>query len=405
MGLASWTYFALNLAVISWACGLSDAGELRVSGSRGAPEPQAGIPVRRVVFQAGRSPARLLARWIGQDGHDYVGPNNQPVSSDIQDVHIELANLDAAREVASVELTAEGDTWHYNVKSVAWRAEFKRAKGARTADLFVEAARKETGRPFRLLMRYADGATAIADFRGGKASPTLRMPSAVLSASWIGQDRQDWAGAGPSVGPDGFQDVHIRVSGLSPKLRLKLLRIECSSGARWEFGANPKLANNAELVRQEKDPSRGDLYFQPDRDLNGERLRLLVAYDTSDHDTIDTASIAAGRCDPKLPMPAWQWPKVAERAVTAKWLGQDGANTGSPGDVHVALSGLSGVPAIAGAVLADGVRGAWLYRAAPAAPPRSPTIRKPKGSRSSEGPTERRSIYSFRRCAMRVTKR
>ena len=73
------------------------------------------MPVARVAFQSGRTSARFSARWIGQDGHDYVGPNNQFKPSDVQDIHIELVGLDPRREVVFVEVTGYGgDQWQFS---------------------------------------------------------------------------------------------------------------------------------------------------------------------------------------------------------------------------------------------------------------------------------------------------
>ena len=41
-----------------------------------------------------REPVRALRRWIGQDGHDYVSPNNRLEPSDVQDMHVVLSGLD-----------------------------------------------------------------------------------------------------------------------------------------------------------------------------------------------------------------------------------------------------------------------------------------------------------------------
>ena len=64
------------------------------SGSSNLPR----FAVKRVAFQRARS-AGLSARWLGQDGHDYVGPNERLAPSDIQDIHIAIAGLDPGREV------------------------------------------------------------------------------------------------------------------------------------------------------------------------------------------------------------------------------------------------------------------------------------------------------------------
>jgi hypothetical protein len=317
-------------------------------------------PIRRVAFQSGRGGARLTARWIGQDGHDFVGPGSQAQPSDVEDVHIELAGLDPRREVVFVDVTGDGgDQWRFEAHPLCWRAELVRNKAARTADLFVEPSRIETGRNFHVVLRYDDGATETADFRGRKADPNLRMASAALAARWIGQDGHDRSGTGPSVGPDGFQDVRIHLSRLSPKVAVKALRIEGPSGARWEFGTNPKLFPNAELVRDPKDPSQADLFFQPLQTFASARITVKVAYE---NEKLDTTTVNVGRCDPELRMPQTPLPELTERGLKAEWLGQDGQNPVGPGDVHVVISGLPASWRWVAAELNDSVIGAWMYR-------------------------------------------
>ena len=261
-------------------------------------------------------------RWIGQDGHDYVGPGNQLTPSDTQDIHLELGGLDPQREVVFVDVTGKGtDEWQYNAQSGAWRAELRRSKGSRTADLFIEPNRVETGRPFHVVVRYDDGSTVEADLGGRTADPNLRMPGAAVAAHWIGQDGQDWAAKGPSVGPDGLQDVRIHLTRLSAGVPVKAIRIEGPAGARWEYGTNPKLLSNAELVRDPKDQSQGDLFVQPDRDLAAQHITLTVAYE---NERFDRTTVVAGPCDPTLRLTQPPLPELSERAVAAEWLGQDG---------------------------------------------------------------------------------
>src|SRR5262249_18644174 len=162
-----------------------------------------------------------------------------------------LRGLDPRRKVALVDVNGHGgDQWQYNANSSAWKAELKRADGSATADLFIEPSRVENGREFHVLVRYQDGTTVEANLRSRKADPQLRVAGAALQAKWVGQDRQDWAGSGPSVGPDGLQDVRIRLTRIG-KVPIKSIRVEASTGARWEFGSNPQLLPSAELVRDE----------------------------------------------------------------------------------------------------------------------------------------------------------
>src|SRR5262245_47237881 len=165
----------------------------------------------------------FTARWVGQDGHDYVGPNNLLQPSDVQDMHIALSGLNSAQDVVFVDVTTPsgGDQWQYNAQSFAWKAELKRDKGSQTADLFLEPGHIEAARNYHIAIRYSDGSTKETDVHGRKVSHSLRMPGAAIQARWVGQDRQDRVGPGPSVGPDGLQDLRIRLSGVSTKVTLK----------------------------------------------------------------------------------------------------------------------------------------------------------------------------------------
>lgn len=201
-----------------------------------------------------------------------------------------------------------------------------------------------------------------------------------LAVRWIGQDGQDWVGLGASVGPDGLQDAHITLSKLAAGVAVKAIRVEGTGKMRWEFGKNPALLSNAELIRDARDPSVGELYFQPDRDLKGQRLKVTLAYD---NDKFETATVIAGRCDAVLRMPASPLPALNETALAAKWIGQDGGNAGSPGDVHVELTGLPLSTSIEGVVLTDGVRETWIWRAGarasiPEDPAALPLVVKPR---------------------------
>ena len=140
------------------------------------------------------------------------------------------------------------------------------------------------------------------------------MPSVTLTARWIGQERVDRTGTGASVGADGFQDVRIHLSRLSTKMTLKAIRIEAPGGSSWEYGINLKLLPNADLIRDPKDPSQGDLFLQPVRDMAGQRIKLTAVYDD---DRLDSTTLVALRCDPKLRAPQAPLPKWSEPAVDA----------------------------------------------------------------------------------------
>ena len=238
-----------------------------------------------------------------------------------------------------------------------------------------------------MLVRYDDDTTAEADVRSRKTSSVVRCASVSVKPRWVGQDRQDLTGVGVCVGPDGLQDARLHLSGLSPRFAIKSIRVETSAGVGWEFGLNPQLLNNAEFVKDAKDPQQGDFFFQPDRDLSGARLRLSVAYEGNVPP--DGVAVAGGRCDAKLRMPQAPLPKVEELTLITKWLGQDGSNPARPGDVHVVLGGLPGSARIVAIAMSDTVREAWQYRARAIGCRRSPTAarhpRRPVPPRSQDG--------------------
>ncbi len=299
-------------------------------------------------------------RWIGQDGQDFVSPNNRMEPSEVQDIHLLLGGLDPSREVAFIDVQPQGgDQWQYHAQSFAWKAELKRTKGAATADLYLEPSRVETGRIYHVSLRYDDGSTVEAEVRSRKTDPFLRVPGAALQAQWVGQDRHDWVGNGASVGPDGIQDARIRLGKLGIKVPIQSIRIDGPSGAHWEFGTNPQVSPNAELIREVKDASQGDLFFQPERDLTGHRLKITVFYVNEKRDVV---TVVAGRFTPSLRIAQPPLPKIEERSLTAKWLGQDGDRQARMGDVHVVLSGLSAASRLGAVVLTGSVRGVWVYR-------------------------------------------
>lgn len=334
-----------------------------ISAAGAAPAAAADGTVHRAAYQA--RPGGLVARWLGQDGHDFVGPHDRREGSEVQDVHLALSGLDPTRDVEFVDVTAEGgDRWQFPCQSPFWRVEVARKSRSRTADLYFEPRRAESGRAFHVLVRYKDGTVAETNLRARRADPNLIMPAEQAKARWMGQDGQDWIGAKPMVGPDGLVDAHVRLERLSVRFPIKSLTIEGPNRSVWEFGMNPKLLAPAEFVRDHEDPSRGDLYFQPAKDLASQRLRLTLVYENGREDKLQ---VTAGRVEPAKAMPDRPLPKTAPEKLATTWAGQDGRGE-RPGDVHVTVDGLPS-QAVRGAVLTDLVRGVWEYRGKDRFPP------------------------------------
>lgn len=334
----------------------------------------------------------LSARWVGQDGHDYVSPHNRLESSDVQDMHIILSGLDPAREVVFIDVTVADpkDQWQYNAQSFSWKAELKRAKGSPMADLFLEPGHVEAARNYHILIRYNDNATREVDVHGRKVNHSLRMPGAAVQARWVGQDRHDRVGTGPSVGPDGIQDIRVHLSGVSRKVQVNAMRIEAPGGLKWETGINPQAFPSAEYWPDSARPGEGDLFFQPEHDLKGAKVRIMIHYAG---EMFDSTSVTALRFDTGLRTPDTPLPRITEFTVKAEWLGQDGQDVTGAGDVHVRL-GLSRAPSFVAAVLTDAVRGTWVYRA-------SDHVRSPVPGGEVSGPlamhpgADRRAIDLF----------
>jgi len=336
---------------------------------RQAPPTLDALERRRLL--AGGDPA---ATWIGQDGHDLVGYSARPGGNGVQDIHIVLSALPAGRTVTDADVAGlGGGDWQFAGPPSSWLADIVRAPGSTAADLFIEPYQRDSGRPYELKLTYDDGSTADFWVTGGPVDPNLRMPSAALQAAWIGQDGHDLTGAGPGVGPDGLQDAHLAIGGLSTTDAVVAIAVAGPGGESWEYGPDPQAAWNAELAAHADDPSKADLYLAPPRDLNGQTLTLTVTYAGG---KTDTATLIAGRTDPGLRLPAPAPVAIDWNGASARWAGQDGRDPAIPGAVHVALAGLPAGRTVVAATISDEVGGAWAYRAGnPANPAVDPDAR------------------------------
>ncbi len=307
---------------------------------------------------------KLSARWVGQDGRDLVGTSIHAGPNDVQDIHIVLAGLPPARAITKLKITGLGGAVWGWVPSGSdpgfWRAEILRTPGSPTADVYIEPSGVEKGRPFFVELTLDDGQTRNFDFKGGKADPNRRTAAAAMSVQWVGQVARDRTGPGPAVGPDGLQDVQLRLERLSPKAEIRTITLDAPGGLAWRYGTNPEAKPNAEFLRDPKDPSRGDLFFQPDRDLAGTTLTVKVSYP---EDKSDTATVKAQRTEAKRAMPAPPAVKLVPNTITVTWQGQDGTAGTGPGDVHLALAGLTRNHVITAVALSGAAGGSWFEKA------------------------------------------
>ncbi|OJW08809.1 MAG: hypothetical protein BGO49_08360 [Planctomycetales bacterium 71-10] len=320
-----------------------------------------GLASGEAIAQAGRGGPS--ARWIGQDGKDFVGPHNRVEPSDVQDVHIALAGLDPRREVAFVDVLAVGgehNQWQYNADSFAWKAALVREKGSPRADLYIEPSAESAPRRYDVTIRYDDGREHKFAIQGRKVDPSLRTAAAAMKAAWAGQDGRDAVGPGPEVGPDGVADARLRLAGVSAKVPIRAIRIDGPDGLKWESHVNPEMFPACEYRPDPAKPGEGDLFFQPARDLAGKDLAVRILYANG---TGDRAAVAAGLFDPAKKVAEPREPALTFAKAESRWLGQDGRDPIGPGDAHVVLSG-AGLPRdVVAATLADTAYGAWLFEA------------------------------------------
>jgi hypothetical protein len=317
------------------------------------------------------APGRPAARWIGQDGHDLVGPSPAPAPApnDVQDVRIAISGLPPGRKVVGAVVQGlGGGEWRYNEPGNSWRAEFVRTPGAGSADLYFEVGGAENGRNYTVRLRFDDGRTLELPVRGGRADPNLRMPTAALGVIWAGQDGRDRVGPGAAVGPDGVQDVALALRGLSPRAEVESVAVDAPGRAGWRSGTNPEGRANAELLRPADDPARAEVLFQPGADLKpGAGLAVTVTYRGG---KTDRATLAAGRFDPDARAPVPPSPlRLHPAAPAARWAGQEAPREGvPPGLVRIELSGLPRDRTLAALALSDPAGVVWAAHPDPKVP-------------------------------------
>lgn len=306
--------------------------------------------------------ARVAGRWLGQGRTDKVGGQGEIGPNGVQDVKIALGGLPRL-EITEITVKGHGaDQWLFPIaKNLSqFAALLDRQPGSPTAEISFEPLRVEVGREFYVKLKFADGRETETFLKGGKADPNLRMPGQGIAAKWSGQGPLDFTGADAGVGPDGYQDARIDLERLSKADKVKAVILESADGGAWASGLNPDLHHNAEFGVNPQDPGRGSLYFQPDRDLARKRLSLTVVYENGKTDSTD---LVAPKTVAHLAMPKVSLPRLTPVKVNARWHGQDGSREVGPGAVHVAVAGLPTDRKLSAAVLSDGVRSAWVYRA------------------------------------------
>ncbi len=301
-----------------------------------------------------------VAKWLGQDGKDFVGGEPGPAPNGYQDVHVVLSGLPAGRTLAEVEFKGHGrGAWNNQVTN---KAAVHVVPGSKPGsfDLYLEPFERETGREFEIKWKLDNGLGGGLYFAGGKADPNLRVAGLGIEAKWVNPDADaatchDRTGPGVGVGPDGLVDAQIAIGNLVPKAAIKEVAVGLANGPTWRSGLNPRGAPSAEFVRHRDDPTRGDLFFSPTAELAEKKtLNLTITYGD---DRSDSASVVVGKLPRATPIVTSPRPaNLVQSPARARWVGQD------QGEVHVEVDGLPAGYSILAAALSDGAVSTWRFR-------------------------------------------
>lgn len=355
-----------------------------------------------------------MAVWIGQNNMDYVGRDG--LSPDgYQDIDIQLLGLDPNRAITRVDVQRQyGGAWSAT-SSLSSQAFLARDQNQATgtwsteANLYLEPWFNESAntRYEFIRIQYADGSTAVINnlISTSSVDVQLRVQGKELGVTWAGQDGPDLTGPGPSPGPDGVKDIHLKLSNLLDYRRtsdgwLSTFNVDSDtvvitmpaldgSTVTWLAGPRPtglsSSYNRAEIFVDPNDPSRADVYLNPVAGLAlGATVTVTVGYnrigklDASpdlNGSTSQLVATIATDLNPTLPADPPQGPSVpvSFSGPSALWSSQDGPNSATPGLVHVTLSGLPVGWTIAEVVLSDDI--GWLWTPGDPNSARSLTVR------------------------------
>ena len=316
----------------------------------------------------------FTATWVGQNGSDFVGSVARS-PNDYQDVVIHLSGLKTTVSEIYVQRYS-GGAWDYKPSS-STNAFFQASRSyPKQGDLYLEPYFNDPINYWYELIRvsYVDGSTEdyTTLHSGTPVDPNLRDPGRELSAQWLGQDGNDWTGNGPSVGPDGIPDFHLKVSNISAGATVSSLVLTAnpgtSSALSWQFGTNPQGYSNAEFLNRVSSghgTDTADYFANPSPSLNnGAPLSLLITYSDQNRsgktDTVPTsAGLMVANIDPTLTMP--QTPVSNFATATAHSTSQD---AGFPGNAHIVLDTLPNpqtAATIQAAVLSNQAGSTWVY--------------------------------------------
>src|SRR5262249_18940934 len=104
--------------------------------------------------------ARLLAKWMGQDGADLCGDGPSVGPDGRLDVRIELTNMPSDIEVKALTITApDGKSWEYGVNPEGHATAELRKSGDRKKgwQLYFQPDKDRAGQTLKVTVAYANG--------------------------------------------------------------------------------------------------------------------------------------------------------------------------------------------------------------------------------------------------------
>jgi hypothetical protein len=125
----------------------------------------------------------------------------------------------------------------------------------------------------RVLAATLDGVT--------KDNQSLTLPTTSPStAVSLGQDGRDYIGSGStSTSGDGWQDIHIALTGLDASKTISWIQVGGYGGGEWRYNGGG--STDRAVFIPGSDPTKGDLYVQPYQNETGREFSVKVYYTDS----------------------------------------------------------------------------------------------------------------------------
>lgn len=113
--------------------------------------------------------------WGGQDGSDFASLTTALQPDGKQDVRLDISGLPYGTAVASLTVSAfGGGEWAWpTAQGRQFAARWAATAGTLSGRIYFQTNRRETGRPFFVTLRFADGTSSSFWMSGGTADPNL----------------------------------------------------------------------------------------------------------------------------------------------------------------------------------------------------------------------------------------